>query len=183
MNDIGKTAIESSAGSSLEASSALSRRFAPSVGQENQWQLIKHDGIASLPAEWDAFVPLDVPHLRSGMLRAAQEGKVVQGLTPVLVNRRQEARLLGEAGLLEPVAAALFYTLPIDTLASAPEWVQRLAAWVRQRAPGFLWKSMRVCGSPISNSSSGLCLSPALSADERREIVALIVEQLVAGAR
>ncbi len=153
------------------------------------WKLVKHDGIAPIAAAWDAFVPRDVPHLRSGMLAAAQQGKVVQDLTCVLVHRdneRKEARLLGEAGLLadaQPVAAAVFYTLPIDTLASAPAWVQKFAAWVRQRAPGFLWKSMRVCGSPISNSSSGMCFAPELSPAERREVVALVAQQLVADAR
>src|SRR5206468_3256209 len=112
---------------------------------------------------------------RGGMLAAALRGKVIQDLTCVLVQR--------DEGSPEPVAAAVFYTLPIDTVASAPAWVQKLAGWVRQRAPGFLWKSMRVCGSPISNSSSGLYFSPGLTAEERRAIVALVAQQLVADAR
>jgi hypothetical protein len=187
--EIAKAALESSVDLLTDATTALSGRpKARDVGKD-EWRLAKYEGI---PAAWDAFVPRDAPHLRSGMLAAALRGKVVQDLTCVLVHRhdpsQEETRLLGEAGLphpahTQPVAAAVFYTLPIDTIASAPAWVQKFAAWVRQRAPGFLWKSMRVCGSPISNSSSGMYFAPELRAGERREVVALVAQQLVADAR
>src|SRR5262245_23776366 len=113
-------AAETSADLLMEGSSAASRRAAPSVGRVDALRLVKHEGIDSIVGQWDAFVPRDVAHLRSGMLRAAQLGKVVQDLTPILIYRSDA-----------PAAAALFYTLPIDTVASAPDWVQKLVTWVR----------------------------------------------------
>src|SRR5438874_4539930 len=97
-HDMATTAVESSASSSSEAASGPSPRATPSLEGEHRWQLIQHSGIAAAGEEWDAFVPPDVPHLRSGMLRAASEGQVVQDLTPVIVRRNSR-----------PVAAALFY--------------------------------------------------------------------------
>jgi hypothetical protein len=189
MNGMATTLLTASANSLLEASSAPTDGSS-ALEAPGQWRLATHDAIAAIATAWDAFIPRDVPHLRSGMLAAAVQGNVIKDLTCVLVYR-DEARPLGDAGRLtpglpasvRPAAAAVFYTLPIDTVACAPEWVQKFAAWVRRRAPGFLWKSMRVCGSPISNSSSGICFDPELRAAQRREVVSLVTEQLVDKAR
>jgi hypothetical protein len=166
-------AVGAAAESPFLTESAPLVRSAHATGEsEAPWRLEQHKDLAAIAAAWDAVVPRDYPHLRSGMLLAAERGKIVQDITCILVCRKGE-----------PAAAAVFYTLPIDTLASAPGWVQRFAAWVRQRAPGFLWKSMRLCGSPISNARSGMYFAPELHSAERSEVVALIAQHLVATTR
>jgi hypothetical protein len=125
---------------------------------------IRSAQIAPLAAIWDDLVPRDQPHLRSSFLRAAElSGMMVQ--PNYLLVRHQD----------RPVGCAIAYTVFVDTMRHAPAdqryWVDR----IRQRWPRFLWQPMRVCGSPVSNGESGICLAPGLSPPEIQHVFDRIV--------
>ena len=126
--------------------------------------------IAALVPAWDSLLPRDVAHLRSGMLAAAEASGIVEKPTYYLL----------ETAAGHPAAAATAYDLPTDPVAGAPAAVRGLVARIRQRAPGFLSGSMRVCGSPISNSASGIYLAEDLSDDDRCTATDQLVEAVLA---
>jgi hypothetical protein len=127
-----------------------------------------HSAIADCAADWDGFVPRDFPHLRAGFLRAVEAGNMLQDMTYLLVRRGTDV-----------VGAAVAYTLPLDTTASAPPAVRKVVERVRRILPRFLWKPMRICGSPISNAESGVHIDPRLPPDEQRAVFRLLAEQVL----
>ena len=44
-------------------------------------------GITQIAAPWDSFVPRDVPHLRSGFLRAVERAGMLQDMTYLVASR------------------------------------------------------------------------------------------------
>jgi predicted N-acyltransferase len=119
----------------------------------------RHSAIDSIAAAWDRLVPRDLPHLRAGFLRAVERGGMVRD--PVYLLLTHQGR---------PAAAALAYTVLLDEARSAPPRLRRWVDWVRRCFPGFLYRPLRVCGSPISNAECGVYLDPELPADARREV-------------
>lgn len=133
---------------------------------------VRRHAIDRIAADWDRFVPRDVPHLRAGFLRAVERGRVVK--EPVYVMAYRGRR---------PVGAAVVYSLLLDTTMPAPPHVRRFVSRIRQRAPGFLRRSMLICGSPISNAESGVWLDPALAPDDRREVFVRLAREVLRMAR
>jgi hypothetical protein len=131
-----------------------------------------HPAIEPIAATWDALVPKDVPHLRSGFLKAAERGGMIQAPDYLLVSR--DGR---------PAAAAVAYTLSVDAatlpLPGPPSWVGR----IRRLVPGSLLRPHRICGSPISNGESGVYFDPQLSPDLRRPVLARIVQEVTRSSR
>jgi predicted N-acyltransferase len=132
------------------------------------WRCQKHRAISHIAGAWDQLVPASRPYLRSGMLAAVEQGGIYQDPTYLLLYRGAE-----------PAAVAFVYSLPADTVKSAPEFVRRMVARVRERAPGFLFRTMRVCGSPISNCCHGISFSPLLTRDGRRQALREISHQML----
>ncbi len=132
-----------------------------------------HPAIGPVAAAWDRFVPRDLPHLRAGFLRAAERGGMIS--KPDYLLLYQEGR---------PVAAAVTYTLLIDTTQEASRRRQAWVRWVRRWWPGYAYRPMRVCGSPISNGECGVHFDPALPAAAQRLVFARIAEEVLrAGGR
>lgn len=124
--------------------------------------------IADAADDWDRLVPRDLPHLRAGMLRAVEASGFLDNPAYLLLYQ-------GDV----PLAAAFAYTLPIDPMATAPAAVGHIVSRIRQRAPGFMWGSMRVCGPPISNASTGVYVSLELGEDERRAAMDQITRAVI----
>jgi hypothetical protein len=78
----------------------ISGQIAP---QHGELTCVQHAAIDSVDAEWDRFVSRDVPHLRSGFLRAVERSGIIHEPAYLMVY------LDGQ-----PAAAALGYTLAID---------------------------------------------------------------------
>jgi hypothetical protein len=132
------------------------------------WKLLRYAAIDPLAERWDRLVPRDVPHLRAGFLRAVERGRMLGNLNYLWIERDDR-----------PAACAVVFTLAQDTLAAAPEPVRRAAAVVRRVLPRFLFKPLRICGSPISNAESGIYIAPELSADERKQVLYRIVDEVL----
>ena len=132
----------------------------------------RHPSIDAVASEWDQFVPRDMPHLRAGFLRAVERGRVVESPAYVLVRRKDRL-----------AAVALAYSVPIDPLAHAAPWLRQWVAKARALYARFLWRSMRVCGSPVSNAESGVYFDPQLSPTERREVFAELASEVLRTAR
>src|SRR3990172_6466401 len=115
---------------------------------------IRRRVIDAVAADWDRFVPRDVPHLRAGFLRAVERGGVVNKPAYLLAYR---------AG--RPVGAAVVYSLLLDTTMPAPPHVRRFISRIRERAPGFLRRSMLIFVSPITNPQNGMWLDPELRSE------------------
>ncbi len=131
-------------------------------------QVSSHTGIEPIAVAWDEFVPRDVPHLRSGFLHAVELAGMLQDLTYLVASRD---------GVKAGVAVA--YTLPLDTVASAPPAVRKVVEKVRSVLPKFLWKPMRICGSPISNADSGVYIDPTLPPESRKAVFRQLAEEIV----
>ncbi|MGE0609666.1 MAG: GNAT family N-acetyltransferase [Pirellulales bacterium] len=131
-------------------------------------QISSHTGIEPIAAQWDAFVPRDVPHLRSGFVRAVERAGMLQDITYLIATRQ---------GAVAGVAVA--YTLPLDTVASAPPAVRKVVEKVRSVLPKFLWKPMRICGSPISNADSGVHIAADLPPADQRAVFRKLAEEIV----
>jgi hypothetical protein len=133
------------------------------TGAAHELACTHHPAIEPIAAEWDRFVPRDEPHLRAGFLRAAEHSGMIQ---------RPEYLLLSHDG--RPAAAAVTYTLLVDTARAAPPprqaWVQHVRRW----HPEYGFQQLRVCGSPIGNGEKGVHFSPDLPADARRAAFARI---------
>jgi hypothetical protein len=140
----------------------------PTVSSTPALTCASHTGIADCVEVWDGFIPRDLPHLRSGFLRAVERGQMLQDMTYLLARRGDQV-----------VGAAVAYTLPLDTMASAPPAVKKVVKRVRKLLPHFLWKPMRICGSPISNAESGVHIDPRLPPEDRRAVFRLLAEQVV----
>src|SRR5438552_4021630 len=97
---------------------------------------VRHGAIDPVAAEWDRFVPRDLPHLRAGFLRAVERGGMVHD--PAYLMVYHDDRL---------AAVAVTYTLFLDTSLAAPAWLRRCVSAVRKVMPRFWWKPMRICGS------------------------------------
>lgn len=151
--------------------SATLTAVAPLTATHEAWRFQTQRKIAAVAETWDRLVPRDRPHLRSGMLAAAERGGLYEDSGYLLVYRGADL-----------AAVAFLYTLLTDTVKSAPDFVQRMVARVRERAPGFLWRAMRVCGSPISNCCHGVCFAPTLTQDERRQAMRAIGRQILRDA-
>jgi predicted N-acyltransferase len=117
--------------------------------------------------DWDGFVPRDLPHLRAGFLRAAEQSRFIP--KPDYLLLFQEAR---------PVAAAVTYTLFVDTAQGASPRRQAWTRWVRKVYPGYAFQPLRVCGSPISNGECGIYFDSGLPSAARRAVLARIVEEV-----
>jgi predicted N-acyltransferase len=126
-----------------------------------------HPAIGPVAAAWDRFVPRDLPHLRSGFLRAAEQSDMI---------RAPDYLLLYQDG--RPVAAAVTFTLLVDTAKAAPPQRQAWVHWVRRRLPGYGYQQLRVCGSPIGNAECGVHFAPDLPAAARRAVFARIAEEV-----
>lgn len=125
--------------------------------------------IGPLAAEWDALAPADLPHLRSGFLAAIERSGMLPELEYYLVRRGNG-----------PVGIALAYTLMTDSMAGTPPLVRKLVDAVRKVRPRFMWKPMRVCGSPISNAEEGVVLDGALPDADRRAVFRRLVAEIEA---
>src|SRR5947209_11398795 len=79
-----------------------------------------HPAIDPVAAEWDRFVPRDLPHLRAGFLRAAERSGMI---------RSPDYLLLARDG--RTAAAAVTFTLLVDTARAAPPPRQAWVGWVR----------------------------------------------------
>ena len=133
---------------------------------------VRRRAIDAVAADWDRFVPRDVPHLRAGFLKAVERGGVVNKPAYLLAYR---------AG--RPVGAAVVYSLLLDTTMPAPPHIRRFISRIRERAPGFLRSSMLICGSPISNAESGMWLDPELRSEDRRQVFACLARAVLQMAR
>jgi hypothetical protein len=119
-------------------------------------------------AEWDRFVPRDLPHLRAGFLRAAERSGMIL---------RPDYLLLDRDG--QTVAAAVTFTLLVDAARTAPPPRQAQIAFVRRRLPDYGYRPLRVCGSPIGNGECGVHFAPELPAAERRAVFRILVEEVL----
>jgi hypothetical protein len=125
-----------------------------------------------IAAEWDAFVPADRPHLRSGFLAAAVDGAVVA--EPLYLMVYNGDRLM---------AVAFAYTLEPDLLGVVPVWLRKLLRFFIPAVRRGWRPSLRVCGPPLWNGASGICLAPDLEAHERRAVVREIEGRVATSAR
>jgi predicted N-acyltransferase len=119
--------------------------------------------VASL---WDALIPRDWPHLRVGFLQAVEQSRMLEA-PAYLVLRRGE----------QTVAVAVTYTVRVDSSRDMAPWMQPWVQRVRKVLPNFLRQPMRVCGSPVSNSASGIYLAPQLSAAEQHQVFQRLVQE------
>lgn len=133
--------------------------------------LDRFDSIELVAGQWDRLIPRDVPALRSGFLRAIERGQMIQ---------RPEYFLIRQQG--EPVAAAMAYTVLLDTAMSASPGRATCVRWIRKLWPNFLWRPMRVCGPPISNGECGFYFRPNLAAAERKSILRQVLPPIEASA-
>lgn len=135
-------------------------------------RLTRHTAIAPIAAAWDQLVPRQAACLRAGMLQAMEESGVLEELTYLTVHRDDSL-----------VAVAVVYTLQVDDAELYPGPMRRLVERIRLRHPRFMRGSMRVCGSPISNASSGIYFSPELSDEERQRAMDQIAAEVIRQTR
>jgi predicted N-acyltransferase len=131
----------------------------------------EHATIDPIADQWDHLVPRDVPHLRAGFLRAAERGRMMREPTYLIV--RSDGR---------PVAAALTYTVLMDTTMSASPQARRRIDWVRRWFPKFLWRPMRIFGPPVSNGECGIYFDPGLTEEQCRQILRRIIRSVESSA-
>lgn len=120
---------------------------------------------------WDAFVPLDVAHLRSGFLRTAVAGDVVT-----------DPEYLMTYGGETLLAVAFVYTLEPDLLGVIPVWLRKLLHYLIPAVRRGWRPSLRVCGPPLWNGESGILIAPGLDSAERRAVVREIERNVAASA-
>jgi predicted N-acyltransferase len=130
-----------------------------------------HPAIDQIAPAWDRFVPRDLPHLRAGFLRVAERSGLIH---------KPDYLLLHQNG--QPVAAAVTYTLFIDTAKGASPRRQAWTRWLRKVYPGYAYQPLRVCGSPIGNGEPGIHYDPELPTAERRLVCVRIAEEMMRSA-
>jgi predicted N-acyltransferase len=119
---------------------------------------------------WDELVPLDLPHLRAGFLRAVEESGF--GHQPHYFCAWRGGELAG---------IAVAYAMPVDLLTLAPPKYTRWINALRNRlAPGLLFLSTMSCGPMITNCNPSFCLAADLSPEEQEEVIEALLESVEA---
>jgi predicted N-acyltransferase len=138
----------------------------------SNWRCVTATSIRELSHDWDKVVPAGKPHLRADLLQAAEQSGMHRELNFVFLYRDKR-----------PAAAAVTYTVPVDTTIVYPERVRKMVASVRQRRPQFLFRTMVICGSPISNAACGVSFAPDLTRDDRRAALTQLARHIFYKAR
>jgi predicted N-acyltransferase len=133
---------------------------------------LRVDRVATIDAldrsEWDALVPRDAPHLRSGFLAALERSGQC--------NRPQYLRVFADGRL---VGVAFAYHLRVDLLTLAPRRHTRALNAFRTRfAPGLLYLGSMTCGPIVTNCGSNIHLAPDLAPEDRTAAAALLVDAI-----
>lgn len=153
------------------ATIAANQGIASLVTTKSQLSLTRATRISDVdPNKWDQLVPLNMPHLRYGFLKATEESGQVSD--PNYICAWRDGRLVGVLHT---------YDMNMDLLTLMPRKYTRWIDAIRGRlAPRLLYIPATICGPIVTNCNNNICVASDISTVEQHEIVKAMLRSMEA---